>query len=338
MLFSPSASLYTTFFFSYQALSAGDFLPIVEVKSISKSFGSKKVLDAVSFGIEKGEIFGLLGSNGAGKSTITSIILGLEKQSSGEVILFGNDKSKNIKSRIALVPQDVAFYKDFSVEKNMRFFASISGLKRKKSAAKIEFLLKWLNLMDFKDTKADFLSGGYQRLLNIALSLLHDPELIFLDEPTAGLDPKMRQMLWEKIKELRDEGKTIILTTHYMDEAEKLCSRVALLKKGKLLVEGKPHELILKYGGIKVMIFDVEGGVKEEDLAKIRSVLNQSTVISKGELLFIPFELEHSLERVTAITEWLMKKGYNIRSSTTKEPTLEDVFLNITGETMKAPA
>ena len=312
-------------------------MPVVSVKNISKSYGAKKVLDGVSFSIEKGEIFGLLGSNGAGKSTVTSIILGLEKQSSGEVVLFDGDKSKNLKSRIALVPQETAFYNDFSVEKNMHFFASIAGLKGKKKKEQVDFLLKWLSLDDFRQVKSEFLSGGYQRLLNIALSLLHNPELIFLDEPTVGLDPKMRLMFWDKIKELKADGRTIILTTHYMDEAEKLCTRVALLKKGKLLAIGKPFDLIQEKGGIKVIVFKISGGISQVDLTNIKTVLHQQNIFSKGDYLFIPLGTDHSVEKVTGVTEWLMKKGYNIVSSTTKEPDLEDVFLNITGEKMVEP-
>lgn len=309
-------------------------MPVVSVKDISKSYGAKKVLDGVSFDIEEGEIFGLLGSNGAGKSTITSIILGLEKPSSGEVILFNSPNIKNINSKIALVPQETAFYKDFTVDQNMLFFASIAGLKKEKKRKICDFLIKWLGLENFKDTKSDFLSGGYQRLLNIALSLLNDPQLIFLDEPTVGLDPKMRLMFWDKIKELKAQGKTIILTTHYMDEAQKLCSKVALLKKGKLLVIGKPADLILEYGGIKVIVLKIKDGISENDLKNIKTVLKQDNVLSKNDLLFIPLGQDHSVEKVTGVTEWLMKKGYNILSSTTKEPDLEDVFLNITGDKM----
>ena len=309
-------------------------MPIISVKNVVKQYGQKKVLNDISFDIESGEIFGLLGSNGAGKSTLTSIILNLQKPTSGSVIFF-DGKEINLKKKIALVPQSTAFYNDFSVEKNMLFFGSIYGLKRNKLRDRVSFLLKWLNLNEFKDTKSDFLSGGYQRLLNIAISLISDPEIIFLDEPTVGLDPKMRQMFWEKIKELKTAGKTIILTTHYMDEAEHLCTRIALLKKGKLLSIGKPSELIREYGGVKVMIFEVKGGVRDEHITKIRSALNEKTVVSKGDLLFIPFEQEHSLEKVLAVTDWLMQEGYSITSSTTKEPNLEDVFLNLTGEKME---
>lgn len=309
-------------------------MSVVSVKNISKTYGSKKVLDNVTFDIEEGEIFGLLGSNGAGKSTITSIILGLEKPTNGSVVLFEGEFDKNINSKIALVPQETAFYKDFTVEENMSFFASIAGLKGENKKEVCNFLIKWLDLENFRKSKSDFLSGGYQRLLNIALSLLNDPELIFLDEPTVGLDPKMRMMFWDKIKELKAQGKTIILTTHYMDEAQKLCSKVALLKKGKLLTIGNPSDLIQEYGGIKIIVMKIQDGISEGDLKNIKTVLRQDNVLLKGEYLFIPLGQDHSIEKVTGVTEWLMKKGYNILSSTTKEPDLEDVFLNITGDKM----
>ncbi len=308
-------------------------MSIIAVKDITKKYGAKEILKGISFDIKSGEIFGLLGSNGAGKSTITKIMLGLEKQTSGSIVFF-EGKKVNLKTKVALVPQDTAFYQDFSVEKNMLFFASILGLNKKIIKERVEFLLDWLNLKDFRKTKASFLSGGYQRLLNIALSILNDPEIIFLDEPTVGLDPKMRKMFWDKIGELKRNGKTIILTTHYMDEAEYLCDKIVLLKKGELLAIGTPGELIEKYGGIKVMILEVSNGYKEEDILKIKKVLNQSSVFTKNNTLFIPFEQKHSLEKMLAITDWLIEKGYDIKSSTTKEPSLEDVFLNITGEKM----
>ncbi len=306
-------------------------MPIVSVKNISKSYGAKKVLDGVSFDIEEGEIFGLLGSNGAGKSTITNIILGLEKKSSGRIIYFDNAKV-NLKKKMALVPQDVAFYKDFSVEKNMHFFGSVAGLNKKILNPRIDFLLNWLNLNDFRKTKSSFLSGGYQRLLNIAISIIGDPEIIFLDEPTVGLDPKMRKMLWDKIFELKNNGKTIILTTHYMDEAENLCTRIALLKKGCLLKIGRPAEMIQQFGGIKVMVLKIEKGISEIDFNNIKRVLKHKDLVLKDDVLFIPIEQEHGLEQMIAIIQWLISKGYNIIASTTKEPDLEDVFLNLTSE------
>jgi ABC-2 type transport system ATP-binding protein len=308
-------------------------MTILSIQNVSKNYGKKAVLNDVSLNIEEGDIFGLLGSNGAGKSTITKIILGLETASKGKVIYF-EGKKINLKKKMALVPQDIACYKEFSVEKNMMFFASIAGLKGKAKKERVDFLINWLSLKEFEKTIVDFLSGGYQRLVNIAIALIQDPEIIFLDEPTVGLDPKMRKLFWNKIKELKQSGKTIILTTHYMDEAEELCTKIALLKKGKLLTVGKPGELIREHGGIKVMIFDVEGGVSEEHINKIKEVLNQKSVVMRGELLFIPLEQAHGLEKTLAVTQWLLDQGYKIKSSTTKEPNLEDVFMNITGEKM----
>lgn len=155
-----------------------------------------------------------------------------------------------------------------------------------------------------------------------------------VDEPTVGLDPKMRKMFWEKIEELKRNKKTIILTTHYMDEAEYLCDKIALLKKGEVLAVGTPADLIEEYGGIRVMILETNEEIVDMDIEKIRKALNQKSIIKKHKMLFIPLEQEHSLEKMLAITDWLIEKGYNVKSSTTKEPNLEDVFLNITGEKM----
>ncbi|MDD3160249.1 MAG: ABC transporter ATP-binding protein [Candidatus ainarchaeum sp.] len=309
-------------------------MSIISIKNVSKNYGQKKVLDSVSLEIEKGEIFGLLGSNGAGKSTITKIILGLEKPTSGNIVYY-EGRQINIKEKLTLVPQDIAAYKNFSVEKNLEFFASISGLSGDLKKNKINFLLNWLNLNEFRKTKTSFLSGGYQRLLNIAISLISDPEIIFLDEPTVGLDPLMRKMFWDKIKELRNQGKTIILTTHYMDEAQNLCTKIALLKKGKLLTIGKPIDLIREYGGIKVTVLKLTSMILDDDLPKIRAAINNRNVIVRDKYLFVPVEQEHGFEKIVALTQWLISRGYSIDYSTTKEPDLEDVFLQLTGEKMK---
>jgi ABC-2 type transport system ATP-binding protein len=311
-------------------------MAVLSVKNISKSYEGRKVLDGVSFEIEEGEIFGLLGSNGAGKSTLMGIVMGLQKADSGEISVFGSENIRRIVGKISLVPQDSAFYRDFSVERNMLFFGSIGGLSGKALRDRIDFLLSWLGLSEFRHLKADFLSGGYQQMLNIAISLIHDPKLIFFDEPTAGLDPKMRQMFWGKIRELRRGGKTIVVTTHYMDEAESLCTRIALLKKGTLLCIGTPEELIRRYGGVEIVIFKMARQVLPEHIESIKSALKQGSIVQHGEMLIIPLEQEHSVEKISAITQWLIDKGYNICSAVTKEPDLEDVFLHLTGEKMVA--
>ena len=309
-------------------------MPIISVKNIDKFYGKKQVLSDVSFDIEKGEIFGLLGSNGAGKSTLTKIILGLEEATDGEVLMFGSAKRSKQKAKFSLVPQDDSFYKDFTVKKNMTFFASIYGVGGALRKKRVDFLLSWLELSNFSNLRADFLSGGYQKLLNIAISLIQDPEVIFMDEPTVGLDPRMRQLFWNKILELKRNGKTIILTTHYMDEAEELCNRVALLKNGKLIALGKPVDLIKQHGGIKVVVFRLSKSPADLDVEMIKMMAASKSVVVRGNYLIIPFSQEDSIKRLAGVTELLMKKGYNILSSTEKEPDLEDVFLNIVGENM----
>ncbi len=308
-------------------------MPLVSMKNISKFYGKNKVLDSVSFDIGKGEIFGLLGSNGSGKSTIISVMLGLAGKHNGEVLLFDSKMNNSIKKRVALVPQDDSFYYDFSVQKNLYFFGTLAGLSGAALNQRVDYLLKWLLLDEYKNYRADQLSGGYQKLLNIAISLMNDPELIVFDEPTVGLDPKMRQLFWSKINALKGSGKTILITTHYMDEAERLCSRVALLKKGKIIALGQPVDLISKYGGAIVMVLKIYGELLRTDLEKLGKMVGKPPVV-KGDKLILTFNQFHSVEKMTEVTEWIMHKGYNIISSTTKEPDLEDVFLNIIGEKM----
>lgn len=225
--------------------------PVLSIENISKFFGKKKVLDNVSLSVEKGEIFGLLGSNGAGKSTLAQIAAGTLKQDSGKVILFGQDLTRNkiqLSKKIAVVPQDISLYSKFSVEENIRFFGSLYGLKRSQLNANILSILNDFNLLEFRHAITEHLSGGYKRLVNIACSVIHQPELIFLDEPTVGLDPKFREVIWKKILEMKQKGQTIILTTHYLEEAQSLCDRLAILDQGKIRACGKTTEIVNKYG------------------------------------------------------------------------------------------
>ena len=306
-------------------------MPIISIKNVSKSYGTKKVLDDVSFDIEKGDIFGLLGSNGAGKSTLTKILLGFEDYAVGKIKYY-DGKPTDLKSKIAVVPQNIAAYLDFTVQQNMEFFAALTNLSRKTQKERIDSLIEWLELTNFKNHKVKHLSGGYQRLVNMALSIINDPEIIFLDEPTVGLDPKMRKMFWEKLKTLQQNGKTLILTTHYMDEAERLCTNVALLKKGKLITTGSAHELIKKYCGENVMILEIDKDLDDKTVTSIATA-EQLRIQYKDKKLYIAFAQTHSFNKVVkTIQKHLIDKNYEIVSAYLKEPTLEEVFLNLTGE------
>jgi|SRR3989344_1939482 len=313
-------------------------VPSIFADSISKSYGKFKALDNVSIAIRKGEIYGLIGPNGAGKSTLSRIITGLLKQDSGKIFINGKELEKNfgkLKRFIAIVPQDVSFFLDFTVEENLWFFSALYGLPANEVSQRTDYLLKWLYLDKFRKRKAKDLSGGFKRLLNIACSLVNNPEIIIMDEPTVGLDPKVRQIFWEKILSLKEQGKTICLTTHYMDEAQHLCSTIGLISGGKVLVSGSPFELIQKLGGVKVIVIRLNKVPEKEDVDVLKTTMTEGEVAVSGTFLIISVVPEKALEKISAITEWLVGEGYEIISSQVKEPDLEDVFMTATGERLR---
>ena len=312
---------------------------VCKALNVTKNFGKFRALDDVSLEMYEAEVFGLLGSNGAGKSTITKIMTGLLNADEGKISFFDYELETNygeLKKVFSVVPQEISCYHGFSVKENIRFFGEMYGLKGKELKEKTEFLMQWLSLKKFEDRAAKDLSGGYKRLLNIACSLVNDPLIIFMDEPTVGLDPRMRQLLWQKIKELKDQGKTVCLTTHYLDEAQALCNRVGLLVNGRLVVQGKPNELITKYGGYRILIMKVSKIIETEDAEAIKSSFKDEQTEIIGQTIIISFNQEHSLEKISLLTQWLVGKGYEVQSSTIKEPELEDVFLNLTGERLRS--
>ncbi len=218
----------------------------LEVQNLVKSYGSVEAVKGVSFEIEPGEIFGLLGPNGAGKTSIISVITTLEKATSGSVSIFGEDSSKSlksIKSRLGFVPQEIVSHGFFKVEEILHFFSGYFGLKDNKK--RVDQLLKRLGLWEHKDKKIPQLSGGMKRRFMIAKALVHSPELLLLDEPTAGVDIELRESLWSFVRELnQEEGMSILLTTHYLEEAEMLCNRVGILNLGELKEIGPTGSLI----------------------------------------------------------------------------------------------
>lgn len=311
---------------------------VCEALNITKYFGEFKALDDVSVEMQEKEVFGLLGSNGAGKSTLTKIMVGLLKQDSGEVRFLGKGLERNeaeLKKIFSVVPQEISCYHGFTVTENIRFFGLMYGVKGRQLEEKTAHLIEWLSLSKFANKPVNQLSGGYKRLLNIACSLVHDPLIIFLDEPTVGLDPNIRHLMWEKIRELKDEGKTICLTTHYLDEAQALCNRIGILVNGRLIVKGDPQELIKKYGGYRILVIKLNKEVLSEDSESVKSSFPDAQTALLGNTIVISFKQEHSLEKISRLTQWLEEQGYEIISSVVKEPELEDVFLNLTGERMR---
>ncbi|MFH1256024.1 MAG: ABC transporter ATP-binding protein [Candidatus Diapherotrites archaeon] len=305
---------------------------VLEVSGVGKSFGKKEVLKGVSFSLCEGEIFGLLGPNGSGKSTLTKIISGIVKKDSGSVKFYGKEiggNRKEVSKILGVIPQEEMFYRKFTVLENIEFFSCIYNINGKEKKETIANLLQWFSLENFKNTKAEFLSGGYRRMLNAACSLVHNPKIIFMDEPTVGLDPNMRELFWEKIKKLKQMGKTVCLTTHYMDEAQELCGRISLIVKGRIITEGTPEELIRKYGGETVLVLSLAGAPNKQALALMEKRLPKGVMRLENNLLFIRLSQEDVLNKIAKITEMLADSGIAVGNAIVKEPRLEDVFIKL---------
>ncbi len=219
----------------------------VEVKELAKVIDEKIIVDRVSFTIEEGEVFGLLGSNGSGKTTTFNMLSGLVKPSSGEIKLLEKDitKFKDFTREIGMVTQNDSFYETLTVEENLEFFASQYGIAGYRE--RIKDLLSRTDLTNKRKALASSLSGGMKKRLNMACSLVHDPKIIFLDEPTVGLDPVVRKEIWKLIKKLHSEKKTIMITSHYMEEIEYLCDKVGIMFGGRIVASGTPASLKKKY-------------------------------------------------------------------------------------------
>jgi len=306
---------------------------VLKTQDISKAFGKQKVLVDIDLEVFKGEIFGLLGPNGAGKSTLIKILNGLSSQDAGKAVFFGkfNPKDLELRKKVAFVPQEDAFYRFFTVEENLSFFGSLYGIKRKELKERIDFLLDWLNLSFFRKRKAEHLSGGYRKMLNIACSLIYNPSFIFLDEPTVGLDPDMRRLLWKKLLELKEKEKTLFITTHYMDEAQELCNRIALILEGKIVVCKSPYDLIESFGGEKNFKFELDKPPTEKIKSDLKKALAGSVHI-EGQTISIVYKGKQEMNALSKINNLILLNGFTITKTTIKEPDLENVFLNLTGK------
>ncbi|MCB0394652.1 MAG: ABC transporter ATP-binding protein, partial [Bdellovibrionales bacterium] len=228
---------------------------VIDAKNLVKKYGNKSVVDGVHFEVFGGECYGILGPNGAGKTSTMRMIYCSTSVSAGQLNVLGldvKDHQSEIKSKLGIVPQHDGLDPDFSVRENLELYCGYHGILKKDSKEKIDGLLRDLDLTEHQTKKVDELSGGLRRRVVIARSLVNDPEIVILDEPTTGLDPQARLWIWEKLKRYKKSGKTLILTTHYMEEAEKLCDRVVVMDHGKFLAEGTPADLIRKYVGHEV--------------------------------------------------------------------------------------
>ncbi|HDN17620.1 MAG TPA: ABC transporter ATP-binding protein [Candidatus Bathyarchaeota archaeon] len=301
----------------------------VQIDNLWKKYGDIEALKGVSLQVRKGEIFGLLGPNGAGKSTLMSCLLGLVEPDKGTIKLLGRDVNDGVKRKIGFCPQDILLYNRLTGRENIWFFSTLYHVSQKDFAIQLQRLIKLLDMKDFIDRRVESLSGGMKRRINLAASLIHNPELLILDEPTVGLDPEARREFWSFIRLIKKEGKTVLLSTHYMDEAEELCDRVAIIDKGEIKAVGSPQELVERYGGLKYLVIHVPTiyiDVAINKLAHLGVKLEAGQLVKRTE---VP---EKDLRE---IMKFAQSEKIPIRRIEIKNPDLEDVFLNIAGRRLQ---
>lgn len=318
---------------------------MITVKNLSKKFANVEALKGISFSIEKGEIYGLLGPNGAGKTTTISILSTLTKPDTGEVSLNGFDLHKDaqkIKHIIGVVPQEIALYQELSAYDNLIFWGSLYDIPSEKLKEKVNEIFKLVGLFDRKDDKIKTYSGGMKRRINIASALLHSPEIIFMDEPTVGIDPQSRNLIYEVIEKLNKSGITIVYTTHYMEEAERLCKRIGIIDNGKIIAQGTLDELRAATNSeqcISISIANIkEERVENENL--ISKFINEElTEVPNGNFLFRSGALRYFTKDVKTdllrLINRLAKFGFEISHVDIQRPTLESIFLSLTGKELR---
>jgi lipooligosaccharide transport system ATP-binding protein len=300
--------------------------PVVVARGLTKHFGARHAVRGIDLDVPRGGCFGFLGPNGAGKTTTLRMILGQSPLTSGTLTVLGlpvPDRIRQIRARTGVVPQTDNQDPDFTVVENLRMYARYFGLKPAQVADRIEELLGFLELADRKDAKMRELSGGMKRRLSIARSLINDPELIMLDEPTTGLDPQVRHLIWTRLRKLKASGKTLLLTTHYMDEAERLCDQLVVIDRGRIVTQGSPQGLIREH--IEPHVIEVQG--EAAAVLPLFESMPGVRLLSVGETHYC---YARELGPVLARLETAPQLRYTHRVAN-----LEDVFLKLTGHELR---
>ena len=302
--------------------------PVIRVSDLRKCYGDIKAVDGVSFEVGAGEVFGMLGPNGAGKTTTIEILEGLREPDSGKVEVFGMDVTRHapsIKQRIGVQLQSVSLYPRLTVTELLDLFGSFFQHR-----LPTKQLIDAVDLGERAGARSMDLSGGQQQRLSIALALVNDPELIFLDEPTTGLDPQARRSLWELVKSLQSRGKSVMLTTHYMEEAAELCDRVAIMDHGHILEMGTVPELIGRRFKERAVFFDTSPKLASEKLARLEGVTHASQ--EDGQTLLYSSNVAATIGDLLALADSLDAEPRNLGI---RQATLEDVFLDLTGRALR---
>lgn len=302
---------------------------MIRATGLTKVYGDFIAVDGIDFEVKKGEAFGLLGPNGAGKSTTMKMIASTSRRTSGELLILGKDPDQHgpeIRAHLGVVPQQDNLDRELKVWENLMTYGRYFGLSRKYLKVKIEELLAFAQLEEKRNNKTEELSGGMKRRLTIARGLVNEPEILMLDEPTTGLDPQARHVLWDRLFSLKELGVTLVITTHYMDEAEQLCDRLVVMDKGKIMAEGSPAALIKEYSSKEVL--EVRFGSKNNaSVAKKLAKFGDRIEVLPDRILIYSANGERELEKIT-------KLGLHPITSLVRRSSLEDVFLRLTGRTL----
>ncbi len=295
---------------------------MIELRNLRKSYNGTVAVDGISFSIEKGETFGLLGPNGAGKTTTVNMLVGVLKPDSGTVVIdgTGNPTDPQVRMQLGNSPQSLSIYEDLSAEENLRFFGKLYGLRGRKLKDRVEWTIEYSGLQDRRKSLTKTFSGGMKRRLNLACALIHEPRILLLDEPTVGVDPQSRNLIFESIETLKKEGKTIIYTTHYMEEAERLCDRIAIMDFGKILDIDTVDNLIEKHGGLSVITAELKS--IPDDLSTLPGKLDGTT---------LRIETDRPMEMFAELNG----SGLQFMSAKIDRADLETVFLNLTGRRLR---
>ena len=313
---------------------------MLEARNLGKSYGSRKVVDDLSFDVKPGEIVGLLGPNGAGKSTTVAMLCGLVAPDSGQVLVgnghgaplaaLGGADAARLKARIGVVPQELSIYETLTAEANLALFGALYGLAGAPLRTRVAETLAGVGLSDRAKDKPATFSGGMKRRLNIAAALVHDPDTLIFDEPTVGVDPQSRNAIFDHLEALRARGKAILYTTHYMEEAERLCDRIVIMDHGKVVASDTLQGLHRRLPAVDSLELEIDG---EADLASLAREPGVERPQQQGVLLRVG--LADLARTVPVVLSWLAVHGHTVRRLSSGRASLEDVFLSLTGRQLR---
>ena len=302
---------------------------LIQARGLTKKYGDFTAVDGIDFDVAKGESFGLLGPNGAGKSTTMRIIAATSRRSSGTISILGRDPEEHgpqVRAHLGVVPQQDNLDMELTVNENLYIYGRYFGLSKSYLKGKVAELLAFAQLEEKRDVKVEALSGGMKRRLTIARALVSEPDILMLDEPTTGLDPQARHILWDRLFRLKEDGVTLIITTHFMDEAEQLCDRLVVMDKGRIMAEGSPAQLIKEYATREVLELRFGSDRNQQVAPILRDLCERIEELPDRILLYV--------EDGEALLEEIVDKKLHPTTSLVRRSSLEDVFLRLTGRSL----